>query len=144
MIATDINFSERGEFSVYTATDRKLTVYCGDILKFLPSIAGQFDAIWDRSAIIAINVEDRQQYASLLESLLKPSGRILMTTLIYEQSVHPRFPFCINREIIHDLFEPLNLDIQEVEKINLAGSSFCDQHELSWAIKPVMLLTKKQ
>ena len=42
---------------MYTATDRKLTVYCGDVLKFLPSVAGQFDAIWDRSAIIAINVE---------------------------------------------------------------------------------------
>ena len=37
---------------MYTATDRKITVYCGDVLKFLPSVAGQFDAIWDRSAII--------------------------------------------------------------------------------------------
>ena len=42
---------------MYTDSDRKLTVYCGDVLKFLPSVAGQFDAIWDRSAIIAFNVE---------------------------------------------------------------------------------------
>ena len=56
-MSISLTFSERREFSVYTATDRKLTVYCGDVLKFLPSVAGQFDAIWDRSAIIAINVE---------------------------------------------------------------------------------------
>ena len=44
-MSISLTFSERREFSVYTATDRKLTVYCGDVLKFLPS------------AIIAINVE---------------------------------------------------------------------------------------
>ena len=56
-MSISLTFSERREFSVYTATDRKLTVYCGDVLKFLPSVAGQFDAIMGPySAIIAINV----------------------------------------------------------------------------------------
>ena len=129
---------------MYTATDRKLTLYCGDILKFLPSIAGQFDAIWDRGALVAINVEDRQQYTSLLVSLLKPNGRILMVTFIYEEGIHMRFPFRIDLEMIRGLFEPLNIDTQEVEKIDMAGSSVCERHELPWAIELVTLLTKKQ
>ena len=49
-MSISLTFSERREFSMYTATDRNLTVYCGDVLKFLPSVAGQFDAIWDRNA----------------------------------------------------------------------------------------------
>ena len=129
---------------MYTATDRKLTVYCGDVLKFLPSIAGQFDAIWDRGGIVVIDIEDRQQYASLLVSLLKPSGRILMATFIYEQSIYMRRPFCLDLEMIRGLFEPLTFDTQEVEKIDLAGSSFCEKKELPWAIELVTLLTKKQ
>ena len=129
---------------MYSATDRKLTVYCGNILKFLPSVAGQFDAVWDHGAIVAINVENREQYASLLVSLLKPSGRILMSTFIYEQSIHLRRPFSMDLEMIRGLFKPLNFDTQEVEKVDLAGSSFCERHELPWAIELVMLLTKKQ
>ena len=128
---------------MYTATDRKLTVYCGDILKFLPNVAGQFDAIWDCNAIVAINIEDRQQYASLLVSLLKPSGQILMTTWIYEQSINRRAPFSMDLKVIHSLFEPLKFDTQEVENTDITGSYFCQIHNLPWAARLVLLLTKK-
>lgn len=137
-----VHYTESGEFSVYTATDHSLTVYCGDIFKFGPNIASQFDAIWDCNAIVAINVEDRMKYRDLLVSVLRPGGRILMTTWIYEQSVHLRRPFCVTQEMVRSLFGSY-CDTQEVENIDMVGSNFCQQHDLPWATRPVLLLTKK-
>ena len=77
-MSISLTFSERRELSVYTATDRKLTVYCGDVLKFLPSVAGQLDAIWDRSAIIAINVEQlyRMRHRGIPAALQKSHAQL--------------------------------------------------------------------
>ena len=85
-MSISLTFSERREFSVYTATDRKLTVYCGDVLKFLPSVAGQFDAIWDRSAIIAINVEC-EFFLAVVEQLYRMRHRGIPAAL---QKSHAR------------------------------------------------------
>ena len=98
-MSISLTFSERREFSVYTATDRKLTVYCGDVLKFLPSVAGQFDAIWDRSAIIAINVEcaagQRQNQVTI--------GNYFKHLMMYDDNrfaKHPRWRFfALNTEM---------------------------------------------
>ena len=133
--------SESGEFSVYTATDRSLKIYCGDMFKFGPSVAGVFDAIWDCNAIVAINVEDRMKYRDLLVSVLKPNRRILMTSWLYEQSIHKRTPFCLPCEMIGDLFAP-HCDTEEVESIDMAGSAFCQRHDLPWAKRLVFLLKK--
>ena len=57
-MSISLTFSERREFSVYTATDRKLTVYCGDVLKFLPALPAnsmQYGTVV--LSMIAINVE---------------------------------------------------------------------------------------
>ena len=129
---------------MYTAKENSLKVYCGDIFKFGPSTAGQFDAIWDCNALVAINAEDRSRYRDVLVSVLKPSGRILMTTWIYEQSIHLRFPLCIPPEMVQALFDS-HCEMSEVECIDMAtSSSFCQRHELPWAKRPVLFLTRKQ
>lgn len=135
--------SESEAFSVYTASDLHLKVYCGDIFKFGPSTAGQFDVIWDCNALVAINVEDREKYADILVSNLKQGGRILMTTWIYEQSIHLSVPFSIPPEMVKTLFD-LSCHMREVEIIDMTGSDVCKRHELPWAKRPVLLLTKKQ
>jgi thiopurine S-methyltransferase len=135
--------TECGEFSIYSATDRSLKVYCGDILKFGPSDAGQFDVIWDCNAIVALSVEDRDKYVQLLVSVLKPGGRILMTTWVYEQSIHISRPYSMPPDMIRGLFDSL-CDTQEVENIDMPTTSkLCQQFNLSWAVRPVLLLTMK-
>ena len=109
------------------------------MLKFFPSVAGQFDAIWDCNALTSVNVEDRQQYADLLISLLKPGGKILMTTWEYDQSLKKDQPFSINGEAIRDLFEPpCHIQCLEVADGSLLRKVF----NLPWAKRPVHLLTK--
>ena len=133
-----ISFLECGEFSIYSATDCSLKVYCGDILKFGPSDAGQFDVIWDCNAIVALNVEDRDKYVQLLVSVLKPGGRILMTTWVYEQSIHFSRPFSMPPDMIRGLFDSL-CETQEVETIE---GGTCKCHNLP-RVHPILLLTKK-
>ena len=131
--------SESGSFTVYSATDHNIKIYCGDVLKFLPSVAGQFDAIWDCNALVAVNTEDRHQYVDLLISLLKPGGKILMTTWEYDESLKKGQPFSINEEHIRHLFEP-QCHVQHLEVMD--GSRLCKQFNLPWANHLVHLLTK--
>ena len=130
-----------GEFSIYSATDRNLKVYCGDILKFGLSHVDQFDVIWDCNAIVALNVEDREKYVQLLVSILKPGGRILMTTWVYEQSLYLRRPFSMTPDMIRGLFDSV-CDTQEVENIDMASTGYFGP-EVPWATRPVLLLTMK-
>ena len=135
--------AESGPFSVYTANDRDLKVLCGDVFKLETSFAGPFDAIWDCNAIVAINTEDRERYVELLISLLKQKGRILMTTWVYEQSIHLRRPFSMPPEMIEDLFATY-CNMRVVDNISFdKDSAFCQKHELPWAIRPVLYLTRK-
>ena len=133
------SISESGSFTVYSATDHNIKIYCGDVLKFLPSVAGQFDAIWDCNALTSVNVEDRQQYVDLLISLLKSGGKILMTTWEYDESLKKDQPFSINEERIRHLFEP-QCHVQHLEAMD--GGLLRKVFNLPWAKQPVHLLTK--
>ena len=138
----DFFLAENSPFSIYTAKDRDLKVLCGDIFQLNTTFAGLFDAIWDCKAIIAVNIEDRERYAHLLMSLLKQTGRILMTTIVYDQSLHNECPFSMPPEMIENLFDAY-CKIKLVENIALpTESKVCKLFDLPWATCPVLLLSK--
>ena len=135
--------SDVGPFTVYTANDRDLKVFCGDVFDLNASFAGPFDAIWDCNAIVAINIEDRGRYVKLLMDITKQSAPILMTTWVYEQSIHIRRPFSMPPEMVEELFATY-CDTRLVENIVVPKeSNFCHRHELPWATRPVLLLNRK-
>ena len=102
---------------------------------------GPFDAIWECNAITSINVEDRVPYAELLKSFLKPSGRILMTTLNYEQKLYMERPFNTPPELIQALFPGFNMEV--VEKVDMVESQLNKLFKLPWVLRPVILWTLK-
>ena len=65
--------------NVYVAKGKDITLYHCDIFDFsLEESGGQFDAIWDQSAMPVINVmgaKRLKEYTNLMQSLLKPDGR---------------------------------------------------------------------
>lgn len=64
--------------NVYAAKGHDITLYQCDIFDYSVEVSGQFDAIWDQSAIPVINEmgsKRLKQYTSLMQSLLKPDGR---------------------------------------------------------------------
>lgn len=64
--------------NVYKAKGKDITLYQCDIFDYSVGVSGQFDAIWDQSALPVINemgAKRLKEYTSLMQSLLKPDGR---------------------------------------------------------------------
>ena len=64
--------------NVYEAKDKEITLYQCDIFDYSVEVSGQFDAIWDQSALPVINemgAKRLKEYTSLMQPLLKPDGR---------------------------------------------------------------------
>jgi thiopurine S-methyltransferase len=87
--------SRKGSFQVYTGSDRKITIFCGDYFMF----AGQsFDAVYDRGALIALPVSTRGRYARHTDSLLRPDAVRLLITLEYDQAIAEGPPFSVTAD----------------------------------------------
>ena len=136
--------TESAVFTVYSATGHNMKMYCGDVLRFLPCVAGQFDGMWDCNALVAMNVENRQEYIDLLVSLLKPGGKILLTTWEYERNLHSGPPFSMDGEDVRQSFESV-FEIEHLQATDLQQDHFfCKVHpHLPWAKQHAFLLTKR-
>lgn len=70
----------------------------------------QFDAIYDRASMIAIEPSKRQDYVSLLNTMLRPGGSILLITIekricIKAESKFSGPPFSIDEKQVRQLYE---------------------------------------
>jgi thiopurine S-methyltransferase len=79
-------------FQVYSGSDRKITIYCGDYFSF----DGQsFDAVYDRGALVALPAGIRGAYARHTDSLLRPDSVRLLITLEYDQAITEGPPYSV-------------------------------------------------
>lgn len=133
--------SERDGFKVYTATDRNLTVYSGSMFDFNPQIAGcSFDAIWDNHALGAVNPSERGKHIAVLQNVLRPHGRILLSHFEYDPSEHEGPPFSLSPSQILALFKEA-FEVELVEHIDMTGSVVANRFNLTWAKRPIHLLS---
>ena len=84
---------------------------------------GKFSACWDRAALVAIQPELREAYADVLCEELADNGKILLSTLEYDQEKMNGPPFSASLSQVRDLFEPRGfrldvLDRQDVLDLN--------------------------
>lgn len=42
--------------------------------------------LWDRGALVAVRPEDREDYVRVCDSVLAPGGKVLLATMVYDQS----------------------------------------------------------
>ena len=59
----------------YWTKDNRLCIYACDFFSVTPEMIGAVDAVYDRGALEAVNVGDRQGYVKLMQSLLGKSFR---------------------------------------------------------------------
>ena len=114
----------------------------GDVYNLTRDLTGTVDAIWDHNAIGAVNAEDRTKYVMTLLPLLKPDGRILMSTWEYNQAERNACPFSISLSTVNDLFQEM-FDIDQLEAIDMTGSFFTKKFKLSYANRLIHLLVRK-
>lgn len=81
-----------GLLTEYRAHDRRIRLFCGDYFTFTD---GQFDAHFDRGALVAMNPELRPRYAAHTRALLAPGAHQLVISLAYDQGVVEGPPFSV-------------------------------------------------
>ncbi|XP_052774444.1 probable thiopurine S-methyltransferase [Mya arenaria] len=96
----------------YTTKDGRLRLYAADLFNLSMAVCGQFDVIYDRRSLVAINTADHRRYRDLLLSLMKPDGVYYLSVLEYDPAVWPGPPHSIGDSLVRDLYgEQCNIDL---------------------------------
>ncbi|XP_071849354.1 probable thiopurine S-methyltransferase [Apostichopus japonicus] len=83
---TETDVPDIADGKLFKSEDGRILLYCCDIFKLNKDILGQFDAIVDRGSLVAIYEQDRQRYITLMKSVLKTDGRILLMVVEYDSN----------------------------------------------------------
>lgn len=86
---------DKGNLSRYVADEPAVEIFCGDYFDFN---AEQFDALYDRGALVALPEETRSGYVRHTKNLLKQGALKFIVTLEYEQNVVSGPPFSVSAE----------------------------------------------
>lgn len=113
--------TEEGPFRVYRSEG--LTIYCGDIFDLGAEIAGHFDRIWDRAALIALDRADRVAYSAHLRSLVRPEAKLLASLVEYDQTVMSGPPWSLVPEEVDEHYG--DLEVTELHREEMI-------EEVSW------------
>ncbi len=94
--------SQQGPYHVYSGD--QITLYGGDIFEMRSASHPTIDAVYDRAATVALPPDLRSRYAKLLAEAISPQGKMLLVTLIYDQSQKEGPPFSIDDSEVARLF----------------------------------------
>lgn len=81
-----------------------ITLLSGDFFMLDNAILGQFKAIYDRAALVALPKEIRQKYAKKIISLSAPSTQMLVIAASYDQASMQGPPFSVDEAEIQTLY----------------------------------------
>jgi thiopurine S-methyltransferase len=91
-------------FVVYEAPG--YTLWCGDCLALTPALLGEFAALYDRAALIALPPDLRADYAATVTSLAPAGARMLLVTVGYAADAIRPPPFLVEPAEVSRLYAP--------------------------------------
>ena len=91
----DYQLETADALTCYRAVGPRIALYCGDYFDFE---APQFDALFDRASLIALNPQLRPGYVKHTRTLLKDASAQLLITLEYDQNLVSGPPYCVMGE----------------------------------------------
>lgn len=104
-------------YAVHTSPG--ITIYCGDLFEVSTELAGTFDRVWDRAALVAMDVARRPAYVDCLRRLLRPGGRVLLNSYTYDQARMEGPPWSVARDEVEALWAGCVVEVlQEHEAID--------------------------
>lgn len=125
------------ESSFQAFRGEKIWILCGDFFSLSPSVAGKYDLIWDRAAMVAIDPSQREEYVNVLGSVLKPGGLLLLSGYVRPKSdLTTGPPFTLNKDQVRRLFEaqPWVASYKCIESISdtFSNEAWYKRLALSW------------
>jgi len=97
----------------YWTKDNRLCIYACDFFSVTPEMIGAVDAVYDRGALEAVNVGDRQGYVKLMQSLLGKSFSYVLNAYEYDDSEFQGPPRNLPRDEVFNLFENEIVEVLE-------------------------------
>jgi len=92
----------RGGFQSFQSN--KITMLQGDFFSVAPPIAGAFDAVYDRAALVALDPKTRATYVEVLRSVMNKGARMLLVAFTYDQHLVDGPPWSVDERTVRDLF----------------------------------------
>merc|ERR1711934_1328081 len=115
--------------------DNRLCIYACDFFSVTPEMIGEVDAVYDRGALEAVNVGDRQGYVKLMGRLVGKSFRYVLNDYEYDDSEFQGPPRNLPRDEVFNLFADIaDVDILEEDDVSDHGA---ERFSLDWMIKVV-------
>jgi len=125
-------------FEVFAAESAGIVIYLGSLFDSNLQMLGQFDAIWDRGAFVAINSSEREKYCNLMATLLKPNGAWLLNCCEYDGTKYGGPPHSIGenevKRLLTDKFIVAKLDTYD---LTAAGFGLDILTLVNYLIKPI-------
>ena len=106
--------TQKGVFKYYTSKDGRLQLLVGNYYDMTPE-QGNFDAVWDRGAMEAVQREEWVPYVKKMTSLVKPEARLLVETPYRTDNKGP--PFFIPVDKMAELYGD-KYDVKEADRYN--------------------------
>jgi len=135
-----------------------IDLYLGDIFAMNPNKNRiQYDRVFDRGSLVAIDPTLRRKYMQIISSLLKPGGKWMLASFCYNEREMVGPPYSIGGKQIQSLLAQLEMDEpgtkfefelleQTRTEISKQGGYFCKKMggPLSTAVDCVIVITKIQ
>ncbi|XP_048363654.1 thiopurine S-methyltransferase isoform X1 [Sphaerodactylus townsendi] len=102
---------------LFKSSSGNISLYCCSFYDLTSTVAGKFDAVWDRGSFVAINPCDRERYANLMLSLMNVGCCCLLVTVSYDPNKHKGPPFYVPDSEVKKFFGQC-CDIKQLEKID--------------------------
>jgi len=126
----------------FKTKDGRLCIYACDFFSLTPAMVGEVDAVYDRGALEAINVCDRQGYVKLMHQIVGNEFRYVLNAYEYDDSVFQGPPRNLPRDEVFNLFA----DFAEVDILEEADKSDdgADKFNLEWMVKVIYTIKPSQ
>ncbi|RME92794.1 MAG: hypothetical protein D6767_02395 [Candidatus Hydrogenedentota bacterium] len=112
--------SQAGTGVCYEA--KNLKFYAADALQDSPPWANQFDWVFDRAALVALDAKRRKQYAKRITQATRAGGGQLLIAFHYNPEAMQGPPFSVSNEEVQKLYGE-DWEISLVESVNLMEKS---------------------
>ncbi|XP_076462377.1 putative thiopurine S-methyltransferase isoform X2 [Babylonia areolata] len=129
--------------TLFQSEDKKVQIYCCDFFKLSPDVVGHVNGVWDRASLVAINVADRARYAAVIQSLMMPDSRYLLSVLQYDRTKYTGPPHHVGDEDVCNTFESSNT-VKEIDSVDALEPSQTERWGIDWLTEKTFLLTPKQ
>lgn len=94
-----------------------VTLVQSDIFAVTPASLGQYDHIYDRAALVALDPDKQAAYADLCRSMLRPGGGILLLALSYDQAQMQGPPWSVPEARVRALYAGMHIEVLSARQV---------------------------